>query len=151
MHAATLQALRDARGVIPDGNARPEMISARLLAEMVVTQDIERRALVGIEASTLLLSAELSDALLVKANLAIGLGGTSQALALANAGRRGMEILNTSAGDLWVQITDVAAGVGAGFRLSAGQSWTSPPQLDCTQKMNIWGATTGQTFYLHTY
>lgn len=79
------------------------------------------------------------------ANGTITLGATAQQM-LAAATRKGLEIQNTSSGDLWVNLNGTAA-VNGGFKLAAGQSWTSPPGMSVSGAISIYGATTSQAYY----
>ncbi len=84
-------------------------------------------------------------------NSTITTGGTSQIATVARVNRNYLEVLNTSAADLWINFNGVNAGINAGFRISAGSSW-SPVAGTCPESsVTIFGATTGQTFAISQY
>lgn len=74
----------------------------------------------------------------------ITLGGTSQALAADNPGRRGLFIQNISAGDLWVNPFGAAAAVDTigSFKIPTMTSFNIPTN----DAVAIIGATTAQKF-----
>lgn len=82
-------------------------------------------------------------------NGTITLGATAQTM-VAAAARKGIEIQNNSSGDLWVNLTGTAA-VNGGFKLAAGQGWTSPPGMSVSGAISIYGATTSQAYYYATF
>lgn len=74
----------------------------------------------------------------------IATGGTAQALATANTGRRFIKGQNISSGDLWVN------ELGGTAAADTVDSFVVPPRatfrIDTTQAVSIVGATTGQKF-----
>lgn len=74
----------------------------------------------------------------------ITLGGTAQALAAANAARRGLSGQNISTGDLWInEVGGTAAANTAGsYKVIPGASF----RIETDQAISIVGATTGQKF-----
>lgn len=82
-------------------------------------------------------------------NGSINTGGTSQQMVGSNASRRRLVVTNTNtngSGDtLWVQYTDTA-GVNAGFPIAPGFGYEWPADQIPTNVINIYGATTGDTY-----
>jgi len=74
----------------------------------------------------------------------ITLGGTAQALAAANAERRGLTGQNISAGDLWINEAGgtAAADTAGSYRVTAGSTFS----VSTSRAVSIVGATTGQKF-----
>lgn len=69
-------------------------------------------------------------------------GGTAQALAPANATRRGLTGQNISAGDLWINEIGGTAAVDAvgSYKITAGSTFS----VQTARAVSIVGATTGQ-------
>lgn len=75
---------------------------------------------------------------------AITLGGTAQELAPANPARRGLNVQNISAGDIWVNETGAAAAADAAgsYKVPAGVIFG----ISTNRSVSVVGATTGQKF-----
>lgn len=79
----------------------------------------------------------------------IAAGGTAQALAAANASRRGYRVQNLSSGKLFINdkgATAVVTETGASFTLLPGQMYESPNSGVSVAAISIIGATTSQAF-----
>jgi hypothetical protein len=65
-----------------------------------------------------------------------------------NPSRKGFEILNTSAGDIWFmfQVPGVtsASAASPSYKVASGESWFSPQDVNVRGKWYAFGATTGQ-------
>jgi hypothetical protein len=78
-------------------------------------------------------------------NTTITLGGTSQVVQTARAGRTVITIQNTSDTTMWLNFGAVAA-TDVGISIAAGATWTSPPNFCPVNSINIICTTTGKKF-----
>ena len=78
----------------------------------------------------------------------VATGGQAQQLAAANPARKGWRLQNTSTGDLWFNDTGGVASVGGAgcFRLTSLGYYESPAGGASQTAINIFGATTAQSF-----
>lgn len=75
----------------------------------------------------------------------ITLGGTAQGLMPANVNRRGFDLQNTSAGDLFINVTNGTASATS-KRIPSGALYESPLGGCTNYAISIFGATTSQSF-----
>lgn len=73
-------------------------------------------------------------------------GTTAQELMPANSERRGFWIMNTSAGDLWINDVGTAAAASPSLKVVSGALYESPITGCPVGAISIYGATTSQAF-----
>lgn len=80
-------------------------------------------------------------------NSTITLGGTAQNAVAANTARTKLKFQNLSVGDMYVKMTGTAAS-GTGMLLPAGSFYEWEAHDIPTGALSVFGATTGQAYYV---
>lgn len=80
-------------------------------------------------------------------NSSIATGGTAQNAVASNSTRKRLKFQNQSTGDMYVYTGGTAAN-GTGLWLPAGSFYEWPAHDIPTGALSVWGATTGQAYYV---